>query len=99
MPPDEQFVTLSHALSWIAFGVSMGKDHLHEVLGLHRYGDHEPQDEVAVALEKLCASAGSERIAVRSKYRLNRDVKLATLLTEKIEPIKFDDYRQFNYLE
>lgn len=37
LPPEGQFVTLSHALTWIAFGVSMGNDHLHEVLSLDRF--------------------------------------------------------------
>lgn len=99
LPPEGQFVTLSHALSYIAFGVSMGNDHLHEVLNLDRYGEHDPQEAIAAALDELLASAGSERVAFRGKYRAHRDEGDASLLTDKIEAIKFDDYRQFSYLE
>lgn len=99
MPPEAQFVTLSHALTWIAFGVSMGNDHLHEVLSQDRYGEHNPQEAVTAALEKLLVSAGRERIALRGKYRADRDDDGAKLDTSPIEPIKFDDYRQFSYLE
>ena len=99
MPPDGQFITLSHALTWIAFGVSMGNDHLHEVLSQDRYGERDPREAVAASLEDLLDSAGDERIALRGKYRGTRDDDAAKLDTAPIEPIKFADYRQFSYLE
>lgn len=99
MPPEAQFVTLSHALTWIAFGVSMGNDHLHEVLSQDRYGENDPQEAVTAALDKLLASAGRERIALRGKYRADRDDDGAKLDTSPIEPIKLEDYRQFSYLD
>lgn len=99
MLPEGQFVTLSHALSWLSFGVSMDKNCLHEVLNQDRYGEHDPQKSIAGALEKLLSSAGNERISIRAKYRASRDSNDTHLLTEKMEAIKFDDYRQFSYLE
>jgi hypothetical protein len=99
MPPEGQFVTLSHALTWIAFGVSMSNDHLHEVLSQDRYGERDPQEAIAAALDLLLASAGGERVAIRGKYRANRDDDAAKLHTVLIEAIKFADYRQFSYLE
>ncbi len=99
LPPEVHFVTLSHALTWIAFGVSMGDYHLHEVLALERYGERDPQEAIATALEQLLDLAGSEPVAVRGKYRANHDHDATKLDTKKIEPIKFSDYRQFSYLE
>lgn len=99
LPPEAQFITLSHALTWIAFGVSMDNDHLHEVLAQDRYGEHDPQKAVADALEQLLALAGNERLSVRGKYRANRDDDAARLDTAPIEPIKFTAFRQFSYLE
>lgn len=99
LPPDIQYVTLSHALSWIAFGVSMGSDHLHEVLTNDRYGEHDPQQAIADALENLVDLAGRERLIVCGKYRASRDIDPAKLDTMLIEPIKFADYRQFSYLD
>lgn len=99
LPPEAQFVTLSQALTWIAFGVSMDNDHLHEVLTFDRYGEHDPQEAIVASLEALLVSAGRERIAMRAKYRPSHDHDNANLLTENVEAIKFDDYRQFSYLE
>lgn len=98
-PHDEPWVTLSHALTWIAFGISMGSVQLHEVLSGDSYGEHDPHEALATALEELLASAGSEQIAMRGRYRLSRDDGDAELLTDAIAPIKFEDYRQFSYLE
>lgn len=99
LPPDAQFVTLSHALTWIAFGVSMDNDHLHEVLAQDRFGEHDPQEAVANALEELLALACKDKLSVRGKYLANRDDDAARLDTAPIEPIKFTDFRQFSYLE
>lgn len=77
----------------------MDNDHLHEVLTFDRYGEHDAQEAIAGALEKLLVSAGEERLKVRGKYRANRDDDAAKLDTTPIEPIKFADFRQFSYLE
>lgn len=98
LPPDRQFVTLSHALTWIAFGVSMDSDHLHEVLTFDRYGEHDPQEAIKAAVGQIVDLGRAERLAMQGKYReSHRDEKRA-LLTAPIEPIKFADFRQFNYL-
>lgn len=98
LPPDGQSVTLSHALSWVAFGVSMDSDQLHEVLSSDRYGEHDPQEAIKVAVAQLVKLGRAGCIAMEGKYlESHRDDK-RTLLTTPIEPIKFADFRQFNYL-
>lgn len=98
LPPEGQFVTLSHALTWIAFGVSMESDQLHEVLTLDRYGEHDPQEVIKAAVARLVELGRGGRIAMQGKYRESHRDEKRTLLTAPIEPIKFADYRQFNYL-
>lgn len=98
-PPNEPFVTLSEALSWIAFGVSMDSDMMHAVLDLDKYNERVPQDAVKAALAKLVALGSAGKIAMRGKYRASRDEDETALLTEAIDPIKLEDYRQFNYID
>jgi hypothetical protein len=98
LPPAEPFVTLSHALSWIAFGVSMRSDQLHEVLSEDRYGEHDPQEAIKAAAAQLTSLARRGTITLHGKYRESHRDEKRTLLTAPIEPIKLADYRQFNYL-
>ncbi|QWC57472.1 hypothetical protein F7D01_10605 [Erythrobacter sp. 3-20A1M] len=98
LPPEGQFVTLSHALSWVAFGVSMDSDQLHEVLTLDQYGEHDPQEGIKAALAQLIERGRAGRIAMEGKYRESHRDDKRTLLTAAIEPIKFADFQQFNYV-
>ena len=98
LPPEGQFVTLSHALSWAAFGDSMDSDQLHEVLTLDRYGEHHPQEAIKAALAELVELGRAGRVAMEGKYRESHRVDKRTLLTIAIEPTKFANFRQFNYL-
>ena len=98
LPPAEPFVTLSHALGWIAFGVSMNSGQLHEVLSQDLYGEHDPQEAIKAAVAQLVELGRGERIAMQGKYCSSHREEKHTLLTTPIEPIKLADYRQFNYL-
>lgn len=98
LPPDGQFVSLSHALTWIAFGVSMDSDKLHEVLTFDRYGEHDPQEAIKAAVGQLVDLGRAERLAMQGKYRESHRDDKRMLLSAAIEPIKFADYKQFNYL-
>jgi len=99
MPPEGQFVTLSHALTWIAFGVSMSNDHLHEVLSQDRYGEHDPQEAIKAAVGRL-ADVGSEgKIAMRGKRLASSGDDGKAALTETIEPVRLVDFGQFSYLD
>jgi hypothetical protein len=99
LPPESPFIMLSEALTWIAFRVSMARDHLHEVLSLESYGGRVPQEAIKDAVAQLTALGSDGKVALRGKYQPspNDDEKL--LLTAKIDPIKLEDYRLFSYLE
>ncbi len=99
LPPDTPFVTLSEALTWIAFGVSMDSDQLHEVLGLDNIGECVPQEAIKNAVAQLTALGGGGKITMRGKYRERRNDDERTLLTTTIEALKLEDYRQFSYLD
>jgi hypothetical protein len=99
LPPEKSFVALSEAVTWIAFGVSMDRDQLHEVLALDRFGESVPQQAIKDAVTRLAALGGEGKVTMRGKYRERRDHDHKTLLTAPIQPIKLEDYRQFNYLE
>ena len=99
LPPEQPFVTLSHALTWIAFGVSMDNDQLHEVLSASGYGEDDPQEAIKAALSRLVSLGSGGNIAMRGKYRNGRHDDESTLLTEVIEPIRLTDYRLFSYLD
>lgn len=99
MPPEWQFVTLSHALTWIAFGVSMSSDQLHEVLSQDRYGEHDPQEAIRDAVQRLCDLGSGGRIVLWGKHRKGRHDDGKKLLTAAIEPIRLADFRQFSYLD
>lgn len=99
LPPDSHFVTLTHALTWIAFGVSMSNDTLHDILYLDRYGEHVPQATLKEAVACLVKLGSGGRIAMRGKYRSGGDHDENALLNEAIEPIRLTDFRQFSYLD
>lgn len=99
LPPELQFVTLSEALSWIAFGVSMDNDKLHEVLSLDRYGDLDPQAAIKAAVAQLTDLGSGEKVTMRGKFRSGHHEKEKILLTGAIEPIKLQDYRLFGFLD
>lgn len=98
LPPIAPFVSLSEAVSWIAFGVSMGSDDLHAVLAENDYGGHDPQESIRDAVAGLTGLGSGWKIAMRGKYREGHHANEKTLLTAYIEPIRLEDYRQFSYL-
>ncbi len=98
LPPDGPFVTLSEALTWIAFNFSMDNDALHEILESDSFSGRVPQEALKDAVARFTSLGTAERIALRGKYRARRSEDARTALTAEIEPIKLADYRQFNYL-
>lgn len=97
LPPDDPFVTLCEALSWIAFKVSMPHAYLQLVLNMSSFGGLVPQEAIRDALAGLVRLADGGKIAMRGKFRPTGVTDHTKLLTELIAPIKFADYRQFNH--
>lgn len=98
LPPDGPFVTLSEALTWIAFNFSMDNDALHEILEADSFSGRVPQEALKDAVARFTSLGTAEKIALRGKYRARRSEDARTALSAEIEPIKLADYRQYNYL-
>jgi hypothetical protein len=96
-PPERPFVTLSQALSWIAFGASFDNDRLIRAIDDLAFG---PSAETEVGLKKavadLTALASSNAIQIRGKYIESDSMDASVALTNVIDPIRFHDFAQFD---
>jgi hypothetical protein len=97
-PSTTSFVPLSDALSWIAFGIAMNPELMFHLLSLDSYAGKIPQEAIRQAVTSLLAIAGDGRIALRGKYRENREVDDRYLDTLDIQPIKLADFRRYQHL-
>lgn len=97
LPPDNHFVSLTHALTWIAFGISMDNEHLHEVLNLDRFGDHDVIAGLTEAVACLAEEGSAGRVALLGKHCSHHEA--SRLLNERIEPFRLTDYCKFSYFE
>ena len=99
LPRSAQFVTLSEALSWIAFRVSMRDEKLFLVMSRSQFGERKPETAISAALVSLADAAKASAIELRGKLQEHRDIDPDSLLTRPIEPIAFEDFRRFSILE
>lgn len=98
VPPDNPFVTLSEALSWIAFSFSMDSDQLNYAIEARAMDSVDMEQELAAAVAKLASKAAGELIELRGKYVERRGADEATVRTKRIEPESFEDFAQFDII-
>ena len=99
-PPDVPFVTLSEALSWIAFHFALDNFELDRALGAGAFGPPAyQQKKLARAVAEFASIASGGGLSVRGKYVEGHLVDCATIETNKIEPVRFEDYAQFDIVE
>ncbi len=95
-PPDRPNVTLAHALSWLAFGISLDGQNLASalgagVLGASRTDAHRRLEQ---ATDRL-VTAGTGGLPMLGKFvPMHGDYGAA--LTARIEPERLEDFRQFD---
>lgn len=91
-------VTLSEALSWLAFGVLCDKDKLKTELVSSAIGlvDDEALRKLTVSLQDLTKSARSGQVKLEGRYMPN--TSSADALTKRIEPNALADFRAFDIL-
>lgn len=97
-PRDVTFVTLSEALSWVVFGISIDKDRLHLALGGLGIDATASQTAVRAAIEKLADLGTGSKIAMRGKYIFHYQDNELKIQTQAIDPIKLADFAQFDVL-
>jgi hypothetical protein len=92
-------VTLSEALSWLAFGITYDKDKLKSELVSSAFG-HAQDDalnKLTVSLEELATAARSGQITLEGRYV--PDEKSGSALTTTIAPMALADFRAFDIKE
>lgn len=98
LPPPASFVTLSEALSWIAFRFSMNSDLLGRTAIAPSTLSDDPERDLAQAIASLAAKASGGQIELRGKYFERHSVKDCEVLTAVIEPVRLDDFAHFDIL-
>lgn len=98
LPPDTPFVTLSEALTWIGFGFALDRDSLDRAISGHAFDATDPHAALADALAKLTARASGKQIGARGKYVESHSTDQNKVLTEPIDPVRFEDFAQFDIL-
>ena len=98
LPPDAPFVTLSEALTWIAFGFALDRDSLDRAISGHAFDTTDPHAALSAAMAKLATRASGGQIAARGKYLESHSTDESKVLTAPIDPIRFEDFSQFDIL-
>lgn len=98
LPPDAPFVTLSEALTWIAFGFALDRDSLDREISSHAFDTTDSQAALSAAMAKLAVRASGGQIAARGKYVESRSTDENKVLTAPIDPVRFEDFAQFDIL-
>jgi hypothetical protein len=106
LPPDEQFVTLSHAVSWIAFQHSVDAPRLSVALaiGQPRTSADAVQDAlldeaIAKAIKRLVDLGSGSAIEIRGRHFLSVLDDEDEIFTERISPVRLTDFRWFDTLD
>jgi hypothetical protein len=98
-PPNTPFVSLSEALSWIAFGFALNRDELDHALNAGEFGGQESAQLVlADATRRLLVPATGGNVGMRGKYIDDHSLNENQVLTENIPAIRFADFGQFDIL-
>ena len=89
------FVSLSEALSWIAFGQQDKKEELIEYLAKKNYSE-DCKDKLNNALESLLSKARGALISLEGKEITSKTTVINNALTIKISPTEFADFAAFD---
>ena len=98
LPPDAPFVTLSEAVTWIAFGFALDRDSLDRAISGRAFDTNDPQAALSAAMAKLAVRASGGQIAMRGKYLESHSTDESRVLTAPIDPVRFEDFAQFDIL-
>ena len=97
-PPERPTVSLSEAVSWLAFGISLDSDTLHAALSGDAFGTDfsAVQARLQDAIDRL-TTAGTGGLSMSGKM-LRAGDEPDRALTEAIPPERFHDFRQFDVI-
>ena len=89
------FISLSEALSWIAFGQQDKKEELIKYLAKKNYSE-DCKDKLNNALESLLSKARGALISIEGKEITSKTTVINNALTIKISPTEFADFAAFD---
>jgi hypothetical protein len=95
LPPETPFVSLSEALSWIAFGVSLERERLGRALKAEELGTDAPT-KLKAAVRRLALQASGGGISARGRYVADLLSNEGGVDTKDIEPAAFSDFVAFH---
>ena len=98
LPPDAPFVTLSEALTWIAFGFALDRASLDHAISSHAFDISDPEAALSAAMTKLAVWASGGQISMRGKYLESHRADENKVLTAPIDAVRFEDFAQFDIL-
>ena len=98
LPRDSSFITISEAVSWVAFGISMDQSRLSLVLEGKGIDPTESRRNVNLAMAKLADRGTGGSIAMRGKYVATYLTDDQSLQTEPIDPVRLADFARFDVL-
>lgn len=106
LPPADGFVSLSHAISWIAFQHSIGAPDLNDALDMGKprkelniSNNIEKDAAISDAVLRLTDLGSSGAVDFRGQYFLDVLVDPVPVLTQEIPQVRLADYRCFDTLD
>lgn len=103
-PPQRPFISLTEAISWIAFGCSMDAERIGQALGIDEWKSEARSrqfiivdESLEVALEHLLDHAIDGRIELRGRQFDSLLQPECEVLTERIPEVRLTDYRRFAF--
>lgn len=98
LPPETPFVTLSEALTWIAFRFALDRDSLDQAISGNAFDATDPQAALSDAMAKLAVRASGGQVALRGKYVESHLTDEGKVLTAPIDPVRLEDFAQFDII-
>ncbi|MGY4397168.1 hypothetical protein ACVWZA_002359 [Sphingomonas sp. UYAg733] len=106
LPPNEPFVTLSHAISWIVYRHSMPARNLSAIVGIgeakhisNPIWNAQLDDFLLLAVKRLTDAGTVGSVEIRGRYFRNVLDDENQILTQLIPPVRLADYRWFDTLD
>lgn len=106
LPPEDSFVSLTHAITWIAFRHSIAGPDLSIILGIGKkrrkedaFHDKQIDEAIVLAVRRLTDLGLGQKIAINGKFF--RDVlhDEIEIFTEHIPAVRLADFQWFDTLD
>lgn len=96
--PNANYVSLSEALSWLAFGDARNRENLNrELMGpVFGMSYKEAKAQLMKAVLQLTDAAYDGKVELHGKCLVSHEVAATAALTEEIPSIKLRDFKQFD---